>query len=269
VAGSLLIVSFSNIFTGLELETATHVQRFSLLILALMFGVLLKYLLHRKYLLAIPIVVYGLAMVAPAKVTTEIIAPHQRQNADTFQTMIRTLDWLEKHESSPVVIYSDPDGFLNANIPIATKHYVLFSPSGALHLMSDEEQLERYVTAKTFAGLNLQTLKDEYRVYTGAGTANHQYRAANRLIMLERLLGGTQPLYSNAAVYRGEEYFENAFALYQDQIAKDPLAYLYKFHVSYLISENDAKEHWPSSIVQKLTLVYHDITYDIYRLTKI
>ena len=98
------------------------------------------------------------------------------------------LAWLEEQEREPVAVMANYKNELNKYITTLTKHYVLFSDSGVLHLLSGKEAEERYLLNGVMNNLSLKDIENDYRLFAGNGNAVHPYKTHNRKVKIIYLL---------------------------------------------------------------------------------
>ncbi len=281
---AMVAVTLSNIITGKDLELPQHVERFTIIWLVfasiyslyffskhkpthplpsqhLFFGILLVALLfcgNVHYLL-----IYG-----PPDAFAAIDPDRERK----VQEFAKPLAWLDEHVKEQSVIWADPNAILNSYITIMTKHYVLFSAGGELHLVSNKEVEDRYLVARYFA-LTEADLEDDYWAYGGVGNAVHQWKTHNREVAVCNMLhldrfGRPCGVMTDRVSWKGKSYFADLYARFEEEIRPNIVAELAKYHVSYIMrdSETDRPEFLPQEI-PGTTLVYSDGRFFIYSFT--
>ncbi len=128
-----------------------------------------------------------------------------------IQSYGSALDWLDRSISKPSVIWSST-GFATF-VPIKTKHYVLFHPSGALQVLSDKELEERYLVSEYLSGGATRAgIEKDIGLYGGAGKA----------------LKGPKM----------QEHFDSMYKHYINDIEPNIAAYLRLFDVRYVVVDN-------------------------------
>lgn len=250
---ALLGTTFSNVITGKDLETAVHIARFVELWVAIGFAFVLLCVdwrtVRNQYGLAVitglvvsVCLVYGWFGLGFLKIWHAV-----DETALGSQKYAPVLDWLRDHTPpGSVVMANDRISYL---IPATTENYVLFHLHGGLYLMPDREVVERYLASRVFANLGLADIKNDYRLFAGAGNAVHSYKTHNREVALCKFLrrdGCGEPA-PDAVSYKGELYFEEIFAQY-DRIHQDPSAILQKFNVSYIVIDNTTEDWHPEAL---------------------
>ncbi len=281
---ALIGVSLSNFITGRELELGQHIPRFIVawvpIVLALLVSVYLKYrktnttryILEKYTLVALVILIGSFPFVTSTgyryflwgeqadAAKEEIVYRGKTRNA--FQ-------WLDQHEPTPIVVMVIPaDTFAKETIPIFTRHYVLFSSTGILHLLPTKETTERWLLAHIAEQLTTNDFKSRMQEYAGIGYTTHTKTAKlrhNRLCSLVESIIGRQlsaPCDKQTTSPFNEEYF-GVMLKQMEEMRRDPMSFFKKYHVSYLLlTEPDLP-----AIFKKLPLVkvYADDNNTIYK----
>jgi len=216
---SLLMGLFLNVFTGVELQLATHIGRFVILWMTLILGVFLhqvykefsfqnlktkktKYIIIGIFLLLLTV---GVLRNFPRSFTFFKFNDRWGKTVAT-QSYGIPLKWLEDNISEQSVIWSNES--IAEYISVITKHYPLFFSGAVLHTASAQELEDRYLLSRGLNSLTIEDLKLDYGLYAGA-----------------------KPL-------KEEEYFNELFKRYET-IKKNPASYLEQFNVKYLIIDRD------------------------------
>lgn len=292
LTGSALVgVSFSNIVTGKELELAQHIMRFVALwfAFATASGACILYRsdlwrdIGRRRRIAFALLLcvnfagvivfanrYGIATLA------YVIKPmEQNLGLREDQSVAPALAWLEKNEARPVVVWAPQDSPINDNVTILTKHYVLFSMGGILHIVTDKEVEERYLLSHAFEPVTVQEIKSEYKIFGGSGNAVHASNTHNRGVKLCRLFllnrfGVSCGELTDPVHFKGEAYFTGLHEKLEKDIRPNLEQELASFHVSYIISDKKLHPKLEQAIKDKLPnakLVYSDGRFSLFKLS--
>ncbi|MDP2593817.1 MAG: hypothetical protein Q8P36_00550 [bacterium] len=278
---ALVGVQASNIVTGKEVETAVHVKRFIVPWLGISLGALVVWLTRsisggtRKPVLRSTVLVLigvlGAANVYFAPNFVSFFASAARDvRVREIQTLAAPFHYLEAAEASPVVVWvTDPEGAFANYLPALTRHYVLYSHPGMWHLVSNNEIMERYLTANYLHPVTKESLIADLRAYAGPAAFAHRANTVNRgvklcrLLQLERLgYSCGQPVTPEGLL--GDAYFDDLIRENNTEIRPHIRELLTKYHVSYIATT----EPFSPSLEQLFgtTLVYSDSHYSIYRL---
>ena len=283
---SLIIASASNIITGKEIELAGHIVRFVWLWLPLTLVVFLFFVknnwmnfkffsLSKKFIILILILMcfYG----AGIYYKRSFLMLSRKQQAiqnyiDENQRTSAVLEWLENGEKDPVVIWIDDDSqsAIEGYITAATKHYVLFSIGGTLHLVSNQEVEERYLVSNYFNKLSLADLKNDFNLYAGLADAVHLYKTHNRKVILCRFfqldkLGYDCGEKTDAFTLKGEKYFTDLYDQYTKEIVPNIGRYLKKYHVAYFIKDRRVDKDIDAGKIG-MERVYYDDNFEVYKI---
>lgn len=283
---ALLIACLSNVFLGKELETAQHVDRF----IKVWFGLSITSWLffYKKFfsslknrsivktwiiaLLAGFIILGGGYYYSAGEIVN--LVPKLSVNKDRvrIQEKISSLQWLESAETKPVVVWSNSE-MLNSLLPITTKHYVLFTNYGILHLLSSEEVEDRYLISKYFSNLDRAVLEADLRQYAGSARALHEANTHNREVRLCQILQlKTFNLVkdcgklTNPIAWKGESYFSNLLVNYRANVSSNITDKLARYHVTYLIKDIDGDKDFAPEKIVGTRLVHADAQMKIYKL---
>lgn len=287
---ALVGVSFSNIVTGKELELAQHIMRFVALWFAFAAASGAFFLfaskpwrnasVTRRIALAgfLCLNLAGLAVFANrygiAGLSYVLRPVEENTTLRNDQSVAPALAWLEKNEPRSTVVWAPPDSPINDNVTILTKHYVLFSMGGILHIVTDKEVEERYLLSKAFAPVTVQDIERDYRIYGGSGNAVHASNTHNRGVTLCRLLrlnwfGTTCGELTDPVSFKGEAYFAALRDRLNNDIRPNLARELASFHVAYLVSDDKLYPNLAQEIKDKLPnakLVYSDKRFSVFKL---
>jgi hypothetical protein len=282
---AMIIVAFSNIVLGREMEISQHVEKFTVIWLVSAIGCFLFFIWReRRHLsLLVPwqkIVLFFLLAVcfvssghyfnfyfSPRAISKSLIT-----DIKEIQAFAAPLEWLNKNEIEPKVIWADNNEF-SKYVTILTKHYVLYDGNGTIHLLPSSELEERYLTAHYFDNLSLADIKQDIGSYGGVGNEFHQYKAHNRYVRFCRLLrldlwGRNCGQMEDAYSFKGEAYFQNLFNRYHQEIKPFLKEKLDKFHVTYMIKDANYSSGFQPEKIAGAALVYRspDQRFLIYKL---
>ena len=191
---------------------------------------------------------------------------------DENQRSEAVLEWLESREKKPVVIWIDDDSqsAIEGYITAATKHYVLFSIGGTLHLVSNQEVEERYLVSNYFNKLSLADLKNDFNLYAGLADAVHLYKTHNRKVILCRFfqldkLGYDCGEKTDAFTLKGEKYFTDLYDQYTKEIVPNIGRYLKKYHVAYFIKDRRVDKDIDAEKIG-MERAYYDDNFEVYKI---
>ncbi|MDO8522614.1 MAG: hypothetical protein Q7S08_05045 [bacterium] len=276
------IASVSNVITGMELETASHMARFVSLWLAIGFVVALYATwraratlrsLHpyKSIILCVLFVLVGVSLNAYNRSPLSVLKfDDVRSRIAEKQSYMPAFNWLNENESEPRVIWTDPNSLLAQYVPLYTKHYVLFTAGGLLQLVSSREIQERYLAAGALSNLTPEHISKDIAHYNGAGPAYDIPNMMNRKVKYCRALrlhalgfscgNLTDAQTLNSALYARmyQRYNEDIKPHLQDELTK--------FHVTYIMKDamNDVAFH--PELLKNIKLVYSDGRFLIYKV---
>lgn len=284
---ALLGVSFSNVITGKDMELPIHIERFMVIWASLSLTSFIYFLFKnksavwqiafwRKAILGMFIAIAISGLFYYWKYWPNFSFGEIRENLIAVQ---KPAQWLEDNEKEPVVILTGLFSSAGVDIPVFTKHYVLFASNGSLHLVSSREVEDRYLIANYFFyPLTLQKIEEDFAasVYSGLGNAVHQYKTYNRKVKLCRLFqlprfGVSCGELQTAISFRGKPYFENLYRRYADEISPRILEKLREYHVKYILLDmtRDNKEYFKNQLHSSgitARLAYEDEYYLLYEI---
>lgn len=278
---SMLIVSASNVITGKDLELAQHIMRFIMAWMPLAFIGFLFFIkeyfarfkslnLYKKIIIFVLCFIYLAAMFSYYKWFSYPVLHRQEiwQRIIDNQKLNAPLNWLENTEKNPVVIWADDSNSVtNGYITVLTKHYVL-SGGALLQLMSSKEVEERYLVSNYFNNLNLEDIKNDFKLYAGIGNAVHPAKVHNRRVVLcnffqFNLFGVNCGEKTDAISLKGEKYFVDLHNKYAKEIVPNIDEYLKKYHVAYFLKNIRNNEIRPEKLGARE--VYSDENFVIYK----
>ncbi len=279
---AMVIACASNILTGKWLETAEHVGRFVALWTAIAFILMSRdavrrwngTAIRRRILYSICLLIPAIFLISFARVIgfPVIITTYgttQTAAVRELQTVRGPIDWLQANAPTPSVIWTDPASPILDQITILTRHYVLFSNPGILHLLSDDEVQERYLISQYGTKVTTSTLLTDHHVYAGAG-AIHLFNTHNRGVRLCQILH-VNVLGTNCGRIETEaesvppNYFTDLEHHYTDTIVPQIREELAKYHVAYYIDDTTVGRPLPPDVLVTPP-VYDDGRYAIYEI---
>lgn len=283
---AMIIVAFSNIVLGREMEISQHVEKFTVIWLVAAIGCQVFFIWCQRSRLAfltMPRKIILFLLLALCLAGTEqhldhyfvprVIIKHLTANIKDIQAFAAPLNWLDKNEAVPKVVWTDNNEF-NKYITILAKHYVLYDGNGTLHLLPSSEMEERYLTAHYFDSLSLTDIKQDIGSYGGVGNEFHQYKAHNRYVRFCRLLrldllGRDCGQIEDAYSFKGEAYFQNLLDRYLKEIKPFLEEKLDKFHVAYMIKDVNYRSGFQPEKIAGAVLVYQspDQRFLIYKIS--
>lgn len=245
---ALLLTAGSNIVTGKELELSNHIGRFITWWFPLAFFVYLSVLiknyktsvvgisLYKKIILACLILLCFVAMYRNIP-RAFVFFRMDKQDSINIQNYAGAVNWLKENVTEPSVILASDR--ISGYVPMMTQHYVLFHPSGALQMVSDEELEDRYLVSRFLSGgASRGDIDRDVALYGGAGKA---------------LLGPVM-----------QEHFDDMYKRYKKDIEPNINRYISDFRVSLIVIELADKKAVDQ--VKKLKIIesYNDEIFVIY-----
>jgi hypothetical protein len=275
----LVIALLSNGITGKELEIASHIGGiFATYWMFLAVVILAAGLYAEKwndifswrkmaavFVVALLILVeIGPRFLSSASFDVGIFA--QRERIKETQKYAALKEWLAQSggDRGAVILAGDPASYYLAAIG---RTNALFTAHGVLHIMSNEEALERYLVSGYVQDLTARQLKDDFRKYLGAGTI-HRYKDHNKKVALCNLLKfahtDCDKIKKDPVDMIGDKYFTDAYGKYTNSIKPNIDRYLQKYNIQYIIQDkkNDQIKILPPGAAE----VYRDENFIIYGL---
>ncbi len=280
---AMVAVTLSNIITGKDLELPQHIERFTILWLSFASVYSLYFfankatshkLTHGYFfagILLVGLIFYGNVRYLITYGPVDAFAPVDKVSEINIQELAKPLAWLNENVKDQSVIWADPNGQINRYITMMTKHYVLFYAGGPLHILSNKESEERYLTAHYFS-LSEIDLENDYWAYGGVGNAVHQWKTHNREVKVCRMLhldrlGHECGELTDRVSWKGKFYFEELYAKYQNDVQPNIIEKLRKYHVVYIIRDNETDSPtFQPELIPGTSLVYSDGRFFIYSL---
>lgn len=278
VTGFALVLSlFSNVFSGQELEISNHVERFVIIWMSISL-VLFLWLVFKnqssfykisRYKI---VVIFFLVIMSTFSVFSFLIHGFNlksifRSDTTSVQQYAEPLIWLRDNTPKESVVWSN--GEIGYYIPIVTTDYNLFNRLGALHVLSSEEVVERYLTSNYFNDLKLEDIEGDYRQYAGVGNAVHQYKTHNRKVKICNIFrmdnfGFDCGQIMDSVSYKGQNYFEDLLSEYKNNIRPNIKAELKKFKVSYIIKDKSKSGSFDPVKISGSKLIWQNSRFQIY-----
>lgn len=290
---TLIIVSFSNVITGKELEIAQHLMRFIVPWIAIVVVTIISLLVQAEafranrlrhqtiltLLIFILFLVIGRITVRYSGMTLLYDAMRYENswlNLREDQSVGPPLAWLEENEAEPKVIWAPSYSPVNDNITILTKHYVLFSMGGILHLVPDNETERRYLISRSLDPVTIQDIERDHKLFAGTGNAIHPYKTHNRGVLLCRffrmnLLGYDCGKITDSIAITGEKYFTDILVRLENEVRPNLKNELRNFHVSYVIHDHLLNTKFETTFKKEFpdaSRVYSDSRFSIYKLAE-
>jgi hypothetical protein len=278
----IVLASFSNVVSGVDVETASHVARYTQAWL-IIGSFTAAYLLwsarqgiaqlpaNRKCVVA---ALSALLVLANWQYFTDSagaaifdIGSQRSADADA-QSAMPALRWLDAQSAEPRVVWTDPLSSLHMLVPNFTKDYLLFGIGGLMQLVSNDEIEERYLTAYSLSDLNERSIAADVQKFDGVGASLDTPNTLNRpvkfchalhLDWMGRQCGATV----DAQMLYGQHYKE-MFAQYES-IRTHLRTELQKFHVSYIMKDLQSPDFHPESL-PFVKEVYSDEHFKIYEV---
>jgi hypothetical protein len=275
---ALFIGLFMNVFTGIELTVAIHMGRFVVLWALIVLGVVLSewYISHAKAKSVLLYARHGavsvfvlLLMVGAVNNIPRALSffefNDRGYDIGELQSYDGPLSWMEDTIETPTVIWANIS--LSAYVPVQTKHYVLFHNSATLHMVPLHELEERYLLWKTLDSVTVETLKQEFDMYAGAGPVKEQPLAQNNYAKycpkLKQLFSGMGecPQKTDTLTLRGDTYFEELYTRYTTVRANREML-LQKYGVTHVIVDTRSDAY--SQGLSRKKALYDDGRYLIF-----
>lgn len=282
---AIIFVSFANVVSGLDVETASHAARFVPLWLGIGFVTSAYYLFAaRKKILALPVkrvvflmacAILVLVLCAPClHISFEVFNfKKSRENIREVLAAQPVMRWLDARESEPKVIWtSQGNPSLWGYITIYTKHYILSDDSGNLQLVSNDETEERYLiaTAANEPQPTLENIAAHVWEYNGVGAAHDTPNTINRgvkicrMLRLYRLGYKCGELTDSRTLYA--EHYEEMYERYRKDIVPNLQEKLQKYHVAYIMKDKLRDTDFRPERLPFIERVYDDGRYEIYEV---
>lgn len=243
----LLVMTVSNVVTGQDIATASHIGRFITLWVALYIPVLCWQLYARRVealkLHWMKLTVVGMMLLACLGFLVANLKralPFQRiAGVDTvgIQAYAEPLAWIEQNEQQPVVVWVDDD--MSMYVPILTKHYVFWARPGGLHLMSTGEVEDRFLASRITA-LTTQELFATYEWFEGAGVFAQYLDAKNEKELL-CFIGIECKTEKSLREWIGDDKL-NTLLLRQRELKKNIGAVMRQYQVAYIVADTTKQE---------------------------
>ncbi len=280
ISFGLLISSFLNVFTGVEMTLAVHIGRFVFSFMPLMFGLIAHDLsLSMKannrnfkninFLIAVLLIlVLFIGIFKSLHRGIEFFNFDNRgEKTIKSQNLAKPLSWLDKNVLNESVVWANES--ISRYVPIMTKHYVLFNQSAVLHNVSSKELEDRYLLSKSFSNVGIEDLKNDFPLYVGAGAGKLKPLSENQKVTfckIKRFLNLAKecPQMVDPTTLIGEKYFidlKNRFEV----IEKNQKYFIKQFNVQYLIIEKE-RDEFDISALKNRKVLYEDEKFIIYYL---
>lgn len=274
----LWVMQGSNLITGKLLETGEHVVSF--MIPWFVFSILSigTFLLKRGAYLSKGLRIFSASILLVVSVVCVHYARSfpfwipdiERSQWQAAQLYAKPFAWLQNEEKDTVVVWSNPNDSLAANLPIFTRHFTLYHYWGMLELVPEGEVRERYLISQYFNNPTVADLKNDMTVYLGRQDTAHKAKTIERGIKICKIVFfwdkskdcGTPPTPQELL---GDKFFSDLENKFQNDIKPNIKAYLKKYHVSYILKDKilDPAYH-PEVLGAKM--VYADDRFEIYHL---
>ncbi len=283
VAGGLglWITQGSNALTGILVETGEHVRILILpwvLFVTVMLG---THLWKQRADLGLSMrtfsaVALGIFALASAYYTQYYFLsfaaiPDSRRDAWALeQNFAKPFEWLQTHEQSPVVVWSDPQDEITSTLPIFTRHFTLYTPIGMWHLISEEELHERYLVSQYFNNPTVTDFKSDIGAYLGRQDVFHIQKTIERRIKICKIVYFFDKTHDcgvaqTSIELKGEEFFAGLKKKFAGDIKPHIKDYLRKYHVSYILKDVVKNKEWQPQTLGAVK-VWDDGRYELYRL---
>lgn len=268
---SVFVASMSNVITAKDPEVASHVGRYMTLLSYIIFAISLTeidFAAYTKFKKILIVALVSLLTLFSLREITMSLTSLQYGIAGSVkaQAYAKPLQWIENNIENRSVILANQD--ITGYIPVLTKHYIVFSVFGGNHLLTNEEQVDRYILSKfNISEITEGTLREELRIFAGTGPAIHQYKSVNRRVRICRALhleavGYSCGDYMDALSLLGADYLPGIVG--RAKTINTELAQWYdRFGVSYLIidTKKDPKYAALSLFTRK---IYDDGRFEIW-----
>jgi len=186
------------------------------------------------------------------------------------QTYAAPLQWIDAHETAPVVIWADPHDYFVQHVPVLSRDYVLSAEAAMYHLVSNQEIRERYLVSQYFNNPSPSDLQRDIRLYMGNQDVYHNAKTIERGIKLCRIFFFWDHNHNCGVVptslsLLGDSFFASLETQFATDIKPHIKEYLQKYHVAYIVKDDVLD---PQYQPQKLgaVRVYSDGRFEIYKL---
>lgn len=212
---SMFVAAMSNVITAKDPEVASHVGRYMALFTFLLFAISITKLRQsaffgvKRILVVILIGVLFLYSVNELRLSGINFMSGISESVED-QAYAQPLNWLEDNIEKSSVILANLS--ISGYVPVLTRHYVVFSNYGANHVMTNQEQIDRYLLSSfNIAEITEESLKNDLRTFAGTGPAIHQHKSINRRVRICKafrldVLGYSCGNYTDALTLLGADY---------------------------------------------------------------
>ncbi len=280
ISGSALIVALlSNFITGKELEMASHIGGLfvsywlfiGIVVLCNSLPIFYKRIdinYFKKLVFLLPIFLILFLEIIPRFYSSAVFAfntINRPEYIKEIQGYVGLKKWFNEHEGdNGFVVFSDEGNAYY--LTTFSNGYVVSSPHGILHLLSNQESLERYLVSQYPKEISLESIKKNFRKYLGAGVL-HRYNDYNKKVRLCRLLYLEKFGYSCGEVTSDptqmvdEKLFQDAHDKYTSDIKPNIYDYLTKYQVKYFLYDKKSDVLLP---LKDMKEVYQDNAFILY-----
>ena len=281
---AIVIVSLSNVITGMDAETSNHMARFFNLWLILS-SIVIAYALFtarrqisqltvpKKIMLSIFVIfVLYLNNAFPlTPLTASFLMGNERAAIQEDNAMLPALQWLDAQSLQPHVVWIDPhNSRLNSILPIYTKHYELLGNDGVMQLVSSDEVEERYLVASATTDVTEKSIAADIWLWGFGGyaidTPNTKNREVHQCTLLHLYLLGISCGQSTDASKLYAPLVASMYARYTRDIQPHLGEELKKFHVTYIIKDTQTDTQFHPERLKNVQQVYSDGRYLIYKV---
>ncbi|OGJ60130.1 hypothetical protein A2881_01055 [Candidatus Peribacteria bacterium RIFCSPHIGHO2_01_FULL_55_13] len=254
IGGGILAAATSNVVTGKEMDFDSHPLWISFFINAVAIAVFLssytKSIGLARAVSAIMVCAFFFTTTArtvrnslPYLWRFDTVAAQQLQDYQRIFSFLQNAD-------PPVSVILAPN-LISNYVPIYSNDYVFFDGWALLHVIPDDELLERFLTQNADA-ITTDTLRDDITSVAGWGPG----RAAR----YQNAYGGqVKPI----TFFGGEQFIQSAMIKHR-AIQSQYEAYLQKYHAKYAITDTEAQDN--PRIPGDASVIYTDDRFTMYRL---
>lgn len=258
IACGILLSAFSNVITGKFLDLDTHPLWMAFLIHFVAIPVLATSLIHRwkaplweRALLVLMLFAFVFTTTARTwRNALPYIMPRNIEVELSSQDYVRVLSFLQQAGADESVVMAPVE--IGQSVVLYSNNYLLYFPATVLHVIPDEEILERWL---------LQNVDRADASFVEQGVANV---AGYKVIQQTRFKKAQGEEVKWVDIVGGEAFVNRALAL-REEIAKNYSAYLAKYHTEYIVTDTLAPDN--PRVPNEAEKMYSDDRFTIYKFT--
>jgi len=274
----MFAVGLTNVISGLELETAQHIQRFVIVWLVIVVFVGGRMLLEifrngdsgkKGYVLLGLFTILCLGNYSYFGDVNEVFGSINSKYIEERQEYAAPLEYIDEQESEPVVIWTRAGSELSSYVQVLSRNYSLFENMGILHLLSTGEVEERYLVSKYLEDPKKEDIMDDLQLFAGSAVNRHDTNVRNRWNRLCTILHlsiiGADCLTPITREEYNKGYVDLLYARYEKEIVPNIAHEVSKYNVKYIIKDKVNDEEFTPERLEGVMLVYEDARFSVYK----